>query len=150
MTVNEFAKEVHENAVAHGWWETARSFPEVAALIHSEVSEALEEWRDGNPAIYGCCGIPGAVCEFEGACDKDEKTGTCKPEGVAVELCDAIIRTPRLRPSTTSATKLLCASLSSTSARGLCRPCKALSRLFSCIEKKVYGNLRFPRAIIEA
>ena len=48
MTVNEFAKEVHENAVAHGWWETARSFPEVAALIHSEVSEALEEWRDGN------------------------------------------------------------------------------------------------------
>lgn len=92
MTVNEFAKEVHENAVAHGWWETARSFPEVAALIHSEVSEALEEWRDGNPAIYGCCGIPGAVCEFEGACDKEEKTGTCKPEGVAVELCDAIIR----------------------------------------------------------
>lgn len=89
MTVNEFAKEVHENAVAHGWWETARSFPEVAALIHSEVSEALEEWRDGNPAIYGCCGIPGGVCEFEGSCDKDEKTGTCKPEGVAVELCDA-------------------------------------------------------------
>lgn len=98
MTVNEFAKEVHENAVAHGWWETARSFPEVAALIHSEVSEALEEWRDGNPAIYGCCGIPGAVCEFEGACNKDEKTGTCKPEGVAVELCDAIIRTSITSP----------------------------------------------------
>lgn len=91
MNVNEFAKDVHENAVAHGWWDTARSFPEVAALIHSEVSEALEEWRDGNPAIYGCCGIPGAVCEFEGACDKGEKTGTCKPEGVAVELCDAVM-----------------------------------------------------------
>lgn len=51
--------------------------------------------RSGATAIRlftGCCGIPGAVCEFEGACDKDEKTGTCKPEGVAVELCDAIIR----------------------------------------------------------
>ena len=92
MTVNEFAKEVHENAVAHGWWETARSFPEVAALIHSEVSEALEEWRDGNPTIYGNCSIPGGVCEFKDSCDKDEKADACKPEGVAVELCDAIIR----------------------------------------------------------
>ena len=35
MTVNEFAKEVHENAVAHGWWETARSFPEVAAAFRT-------------------------------------------------------------------------------------------------------------------
>lgn len=26
MTVNEFAKEVHENAVAHGWWESPSSF----------------------------------------------------------------------------------------------------------------------------
>ena len=40
MNVNEFAKDVHENAVAHGWWDTARSFPEVAALIHSEVWSA--------------------------------------------------------------------------------------------------------------
>ena len=92
MTVNEFAKDVHKNAVDHGWWETERSFPEVAALIHSEVSEALEEYRDGNAIIYGCCGFPGANCEFSETCDKPIKDGTCKPEGLAVELCDAVIR----------------------------------------------------------
>lgn len=46
MTINEFAAEVHKNAVDHGWWEGERTFPEIVALIHSEVSEALEEYRE--------------------------------------------------------------------------------------------------------
>ena len=32
--INEVAKEIHENARAHGWWDEERSFPEVLALIH--------------------------------------------------------------------------------------------------------------------
>lgn len=48
MTINEFAAEVHKNAVDHGWWEGERTFPEIVALIHSEVSEALENTATGN------------------------------------------------------------------------------------------------------
>lgn len=70
---NEFAKEVHKNAVAHGWWEESRSDGELLALIHSEWSEALEEYRDGKPLVYYNGDNP-------------------KPEGIAVELVDGCIR----------------------------------------------------------
>ena len=40
-------KEIHENAIAHGWWEEDRDIPELLCLIHSEVSEALEGYRNG-------------------------------------------------------------------------------------------------------
>lgn len=100
MNINQLAKEVHENAVAHGWWEKPPSLPEALCLIHGELSEVLEEYRGGNPLVYGTCALAEEDCQFSGVCDKvghpgesGEIEGPCKPEGIAVELADVILRT---------------------------------------------------------
>ena len=100
MNINELAKEVHENAVAHGWWEKPPTLPEALCLIHAELSEALEEYREGNPLIYGTCALAAEDCKFSGVCNRVGRPGEgegidgpCKPEGIAVELADVILRT---------------------------------------------------------
>lgn len=100
MKVNELAKDIHANAVAHGWWDDERKAPEIVALIHSEWSEALEEARAGRPLVwYRCNHKPvDKICGFLtwGECELRE-TEDCprlrgKPEGIAVELIDGCIR----------------------------------------------------------
>lgn len=71
MQINQLRDEIHQNAINHGWWDEERTFGEIIALCHSELSEALEEHRDHKPTLY-----------FSGE----------KPEGIAVELADCIIR----------------------------------------------------------
>jgi len=77
--LNELAKEIHEIAVEHGWWETDRNFGESLALIHSEVSEVLEDWRHGKSFD---------IIQWE----VGPHSGKPKPAGIPIEFADIIIR----------------------------------------------------------
>ena len=105
--LNEAARDIHALTVSKGWWEDDRPLPEILMLCVSELSEALDEYRDASTASYfymGCkLGLKCTEAEFEGrtcpertleAGDAGEPCphSTGKPQGIAVELADCIIR----------------------------------------------------------
>lgn len=102
MDWNKFAQEVHENAVAHGWWDKPISEGEFYTMLHCELAEAVEEYRRGRPIMvyYNCveCGTA-SPCEPQDwtDCRHYGKESECphrdpKPMGVAVELADLVLR----------------------------------------------------------
>lgn len=92
MNLNEFAKEIHENSRAHGWWDTPRPFDELCALMISELSEALEEARAGRPMEWYSCPYDDDKCNKQ-CLEHCEAIGSLpKPEGIAVEMADCAIR----------------------------------------------------------
>ena len=91
MTISEIVKCAHENAVKPGFWENPPEFGTAIALIHSELSEALEEMRAGNKIRPG---NPVPMVYYSGGGYVASAPTKCclKPEGVAIELADAVIR----------------------------------------------------------
>ena len=74
IDLKTFQKIVHQNAKNHGWWDEERAFGELIALCHSELSEALEEYRTGKQPIVTYYREDG------------------KMEGIPSELADVVIR----------------------------------------------------------
>lgn len=73
LSIRDIVEGSVHTARKHGWHDKTRSFGDLIALIHTEVSEAFEEFRNGHTVtdLYYVDG---------------------KPEGVPAELADIVIR----------------------------------------------------------
>lgn len=125
MDLNVLAVEIHQDNIRKGFWKSPgvdgyleavdRNPLEVLALIHSEVSEVVEEVRKGNPLAQNVDSweaMPGARGDFTletfdgkpmirlnagGFMHATQETWEDlgyrrKPEGVPSEMADIIIR----------------------------------------------------------
>jgi hypothetical protein len=110
-SINEWVEAAHQNAREHGWWPlldakdaavqagtltvATLSTDEVLAkiaLMHSELSEALEEVREGRLDYYVHPEGDAEPTKLDPKRAKFAYAYGAKPEGAVVELADCVIR----------------------------------------------------------
>lgn len=82
--LTEQGRRIHGIARAKGFYDRPHNLVEHLALMHSEISEALEELRKPPQ--------PGLAITTQHVYFELDKDGRDKPEGFVVELADALIR----------------------------------------------------------
>ena len=85
FVLERMAAEVEQINRDHGWYDDDRTFGDDCALLHSEVSEALEAYRVHGLADATAT-LPVTPCDDFTCCSLP------KPEGVGSELADVLIR----------------------------------------------------------
>lgn len=102
QSLEQMQQRVYETNVANGWFEADRTFGEDIALLHSEVSEALEAFRDhGVEDVTDWPKTPDTLVREVGDPEKarelfiehQKSEGKLpKPAGVGSELADVLVR----------------------------------------------------------
>ena len=93
MNLRELQTEVHAIAVAKGWWDTERTFGDLIALVHSELSQAFEAHQERGLDGW----VAPRVVEKDPPPPSWDRTAFThdvlnKPCGFASELADVVIR----------------------------------------------------------